>query len=395
MRTRQSPAALALSILALTAGCDTGNPAAPSVTFMAPAAQSPQGGTAFNYTEQPITLTITNAPRTGPATVVYEVDVAAVETFAAMVFSRSDIPEGGDGVTTVTLPQLEGNHTYYWRSRAVVDGVAGVASPVVAFFVRPALVFQAPVPLAPGDGAPVFTERPTFVVQNAARTGTAVAVSYEFQVSDSSSFSSVMTSGSAAEQSGETSWTPSVDLPLGTLYWRARAMDVPSNVTGGYSDARSFDRRPSTGDQIDLRNVTIVQGPSNIANWPATARVTSAVATPGEVCVDHTHMGSWPGTIFFDEPGVLVQGNQWMFAFINGRWYGGSGRWYRPGQACKGINNDPFSGTFYMPGNAPLNGYEPRAGDLIGLMSSTPNRFYPSMATVDQRSNVVVVRWGG
>ena len=126
-----------------------------------------------------------------------------------------------------------------------------------------------------------------------------------------------------------------------------------------------------------------------------TARVTSASADPGEVCVDHTHMGSWPGTTFFDEPGVLVQGNQWMFAFIDGRWYGGSGRWFRPGQACKGISNDPFTGTFYMPGNTPLNSYQPRVGDLIGLMSSTPNRFYPSMATIDQRSNVVLVRFGG
>jgi hypothetical protein len=48
-----------------------------------------------------------------------------------------------------------------------------------------------------------------------------------------------------------------------------------------------------------------------------------------------------------------------------------------------------------MDGNAPLRNYLPRIGDTIGLMSTTPNRFYPSMRTVDERSNVVLVRYGG
>jgi hypothetical protein len=90
-----------------------------------------------------------------------------------------------------------------------------------------------------------------------------------------------------------------------------------------------------------------------------------------------------------------VQGNQWMFAFINGRWYGGAARWFRPGQACKGINNDPFAGTFYMDGSEPLRSYVPQPGDTIGLMATTPNRFYPSMFTRAERTNVVLVRFGG
>ena len=42
----------------------------------------------------------------------------------------------------------------------------------------------------------------------------------------------------------------------------------------------------------------------------------------------------------------------------------------------------------------PLRSYVPRQGDLIGLMMTTPARFYPAMRTVDERTNVVLVRFG-
>jgi hypothetical protein len=388
-------ATVVAATLAASAGCGTSNPARPSVSFATPSTQSPADGAAFNFSQQPLTLTIANAPKTGAGSTTYLVEVSTAASFDPIVVSRADIPEGSEGVTTVTLPVLDAGRTYYWRSRAVVDGVEGALSNVANFVVRANVVFQAPVPVLPANG-PVFTERPTFVVQNASRTGTAGAVTYEFQVSTSSTFASLLTSATVPEQPSQTSWTPPVDLPEGTIYWRARAIDASNSAASEYSSPRSIDRQPSSGDQIDLRTVTIVQGPGNIASWPATARVTATTAQNGLVCIDHTHLNSWPGTVFFDDPSTQVQGNQWMFAFINGRWYGGSGRWYRPGQACKDTEtNDGFGGTFYMDGNEPLRSYVPRNGDLIGLMSSTPNRFYPSMKTVDERSNVVVVRWGG
>lgn len=378
----------------LGAGCDVSNPSSPSVSFGAPTGQAPATGTAYNFAAQPIVLTIINVVRTGPAAVTYDVQVALSGAFDPLVVNQSGVGEGA-GATTVTLPVLEGGQTYFWRSRGIVDGVAGVWSPVASFVVRPNIVFDAPALLSPGEGAPVFSDRPTFVVRNAKRTGDPGAVVYEFQVAGSPAFAGVLATGSVGEEAGETSWTPTVDLPLGELYWRVRAGDAVSGATGPFSGTRSFDRRPATGDQIDLTTVTIVQGSGNVASWPVTARVTSGFIGPGLVCIGHTHLGSWPGTIFFDDPGVLVQGNQWMFAFIGGKWYGGSGRWYRPGQSCKATEHDEFTGTFYQDGNEPLRNYVPRIGDTIGLMSTTPNRFYPSMRTVDERTNVVLVRYGG
>lgn len=383
-----------LAVLGLAVACQAA-PSGPSVTFTAPQAQALAGDATYPYAAQPIIVTLTNAVRTGAAVVTYDVEVATAESFATPVVTLTDLPEGTAGTTTVTLPQLAGNQLYHWRSRAVINGIAGAFSAAQSFLIRPQVQLQAPTVMVPADQEVVFTSRPTLLVRNVARSGDPGVLTYEFQISGSTSFSSLLASGVVTEQSGDTTWTPGVDLPLGLFYWRARASDPASATVGPFSATAAVDRRPDTGDQIDLSTVTVVLGPGNIATWPVGARVTSASANNSEVCIDHPALATWPGTIFFDEPGVLVQGNQWMFAFIGGKWYGGSARWFRPGQTCKGINADPFAGTFYMDSAEPLRSYVPRAGDTIGLMSSTPNRFYPSMATVDQRTNVVLVKFGG
>ena len=186
-----------------------------------------------------------------------------------------------------------------------------------------------------------------------------------------------------------TTWVPPVDLPEGTLFWRARGLDPSNDAESPWSQTATFEREFG----IDLNQVVYVQSP-NIANWPETSKITSAFHNDGQLCIFHTQLGSWPATDFF-EFGPILEGNQFIFANINGVWHGGAADWYRPGQACKGTEGDEFTGTFYQDGNEPLRNYAPRIGDTIGLMSSTPNRFYPSMRTVDERSNVVLVRYGG
>lgn len=149
-------------------------------------------------------------------------------------------------------------------------------------------------------------------------------------------------------------------------------------------------------DEIDLGAVTIVRGPTDVGNWAQTSRVTGTQAVDHSLCIWHTKLGQWPSTIFFDDPSTLVEGNQWVFANINGRWYGGAADWYRPGQACKDVTPQTIAhDAFYTDGEEPLRSWEPRPGEIFGLMSSTPARAWPTMRTVDERSNVVLVRWGG
>jgi hypothetical protein len=142
-----------------------------------------------------------------------------------------------------------------------------------------------------------------------------------------------------------------------------------------------------------LNQVTIVLGPANIGAWPQTSTMTGVKTTDG-LCTYHTKLGLWPTVGFFDT-GAPIEGNQWVFANINGRWYGGAGEWQRPGQACKAVTaEDIGSGTFYADAWEPLRSWVPRPGELFAVMVSTPARAWPSMRTVDERSNVVFARWG-
>jgi hypothetical protein len=151
---------------------------------------------------------------------------------------------------------------------------------------------------------------------------------------------------------------------------------------------------PASPDQIDLNTVQIMLGP-NVATWPQTSTVTSTVAVDHQLCIYHTKLGQWPSTIFFDDPNTLVEGNQWIFANINGQWYAGAGDWYRPGQACKDVTPQTIAhDAFYSDNMEPLRSWVPQPGEVFGLMASTPARAWPAMRTVDERSNVVLVRWG-
>src|SRR4051794_28359103 len=100
--------------LLLPAACSK-TPGAPSVSFTSPLASQPSNGTGYKFKEQPVTLTISNAVRTGQATATYSVEVATDTGFANKVFTRDAIPEGSGTTTSVTLGGLPGGATYYWH----------------------------------------------------------------------------------------------------------------------------------------------------------------------------------------------------------------------------------------------------------------------------------------
>ena len=226
MKVRSVGLGLVMASAVSVWACGTNNPARPSMSFVAPVPQEPANGLTYNYTAQPVTLQIVNAVRTGSAAVTYNLEVSTVNTFASAVVTREDIQEGSNGITSVTLPTLEGGRTYYWRSRAVVDGLPGEASPIRTFVVRPNITINTPTVQTPAANTDVFAPRPTFTVANATRTGPAGTIFYDFQVSTSSAFGSLLASATVQEQTTNTSWTPTSDLPEGSLFWRVRARDI-------------------------------------------------------------------------------------------------------------------------------------------------------------------------
>jgi hypothetical protein len=249
---------------------------------------------------------------------------------------------------------------------------------------------------------------PTFTITNSRRSGPAGAITYLIEVADSDAFSNKIGVWSAAEQPNQTVLDPPGDLAYNKVYyWHVRAFD-PTTV-GPWSATQAFATPaapapaptppggplpPNSGDAIDLRAATIVLGPGNIAGWSVGSSITEATQGGGQLCIRHVQLGRWPSVPFFGDAGTLVEGNQWVFMQKNGQWYGGAADWYRPGQACKGVDaNSIGRDAFYNPSQEPLHSWVPRPGELFGVMATTPARAYPDMRTLDQRTNVELLRW--
>ena len=89
---------------------------------------------------------------------------------------------------------------------------------------------------------------------------------------------------------------------------------------------------------------------------------------------------------------VQVQANQWYIANIGGIWYAGSGENMRPNQICKQGQMTEAIGPDGTWGG-PMDTWAPRPGELVGYMMTTPARFWPSMKTLDERSQIVIQPW--
>jgi len=414
-------ATLLLPILGMAA-CErtkSANPLSPSIAgpiagveISAPQPVQPSAGSQVASDTQPISLVVQNAKTTGVRPLTYVFEIASDSGFATKVFSQTGVTPGTNGQTSVRLPQnLSAERTYYWRSKADDGANASGFSAPTDFRVYTPVIIQAPAPIGPGDGVTTATPKPTLEVSNAAVAGPAGPLSYLFEVATDGAMANKVVSVEVGQQNGRTSYTVPSDLNPSTRYfWRVRAFDA--GHVGPYSTVRSFvtpaivvvvpvppptgGGGPQAGDQIDLSQSTIVLGPANIGAWPVTSTISSATAQTGGLCINHTKLGQWPRTIFFDDPNTLLEGNQWVFALINGRWYGGAADWYRPGQACKDVTAQSIGGdAFYSPSQEPLHSWVPRPGEQIGVMSTTPARAYPAMKTVDERTNIVLIRWGG
>jgi hypothetical protein len=394
MKLRTAGLGLIMATAVSVWACNTSNPARPTMSFVAPVAQQPASGIAYAYSQQPVSVSISNIVRTGTGKVTYSVEVSTSSTFASTVFTRDGIAEGNNGTTGVTLPQLvstsPNNITYYWRWRAVVDGIVGEPSAPQTFVVRPNIIINTPGLQAPAIGSELFTARPVFTISNATRTGPAGTISYEFQVSTSAAFGTLLATATVQEQASNTSWTPTVDMPEATLFWRARARDIANAIDGGFSSTFSFQRRFG----IDIKKAVVAFGPANMINWPETARLTSVYFDPNDtevLCTEYDDPG-WPETLFFGGPDT-VYANQVMFVNREGTWYAGVAAWMRSWpQFCKRDYDQEFFHDS-LGHQWPFTETVLHSGDILGVMMTTPSRAWPDMSTRDERSNIVLVAW--
>ena len=411
-----APATLAVTAAVMILACTTSkssNPLSPSVAgpipgveIGAPSPQVPSAGSKIAVDGQPITLTVANAPTSGVRPLTYAFEVATDVNFTSKVFTRDAIAPGSNGQTSLRLPDpLSTGRTYYWRAMAQDGANTGPYSSAASFDIFTPIVINAPILVSPVN-VTVDSLRPKFVFTNASRTGPAGAIIYVIEVADSDSFGIRLAVWTVAEQAGQTSFVSLQDFPTSKqLFWHVRAVDP--TTSGPWSATQAFQTPAPVvvvppggggggggaepGDAINLHSVIVSMGPTAIASWPIASTITRVQQGGGQLCIYHDQLGHWPAVPFFDDPATLVEGNQWIFANIGGQWYAGAGDWYRPGQACKGVDaggiaHDAFS-------QEPLHSWVPQPGELFGVMSSTPARVWPGMATLDQRTNTVTLRW--
>jgi hypothetical protein len=76
--------------------------------------------------------------------------------------------------------------------------------------------------------------------------------------------------------------------------------------------------------------------------------------------------------------------------FVNrgGQWYGATYEWLRPGQTEKGVTADGIGDNIKVE---PLASWQPRPGERVGFMVSTPAR--DDNRTSNERTNVVMTTW--
>jgi hypothetical protein len=142
----------------------------------------------------------------------YELQLATDSTFTA----PSSVDIAGPVTNSEYTPgvDLNPNTTYYWRVRAYNTGSEYSAWSLVRTF-RTAIA--PPILLTPADGALTTNRKPIF---DWADMGG--AKNYTIQVSRNSTFTSLVVNATVTPST----YTPTINLPVGTLYWRVKANGV-------------------------------------------------------------------------------------------------------------------------------------------------------------------------
>lgn len=146
------------------------------------------------------------------------------------------------------------------------------------------------------------------------------------------------------------------------------------------TDTSEEDNADDTGD-VSLGSVKWLH--SNVSGWDQTANL-SVSFSGGMIRLNYDKAKEWPSV---NVDGTDVNANPWVFVKLNGRWYGATFEWLRPGQTSKPtttVNGDHIK-------RSPLDSWSPVSGERYGFMVSGLAR--TDVRNVKERSNVVMATW--
>ena len=416
----------ALALFAGTVACEKSSPARPSdstgasgsaavsggaavtdavtgITLTAPTLTSPTANQSFKFADQPLTLTLKNAVHTAgaAATPTYTFEVATDAAFANKVYTKDGVAEGA-GSTALKIDTLAGPlaKNYFWHARAAIGAVVSPFTAARGFSVGAQVTITAPVAASPSAGGTVGSNG-ILAVTNATTTGPAGAVSYRFEVSDSSAFTNLVFTSTVGQGSGQTSVNMTANLTAnGTYFWRVIVSDPATQVSSPYSATSTFKFVP-----FSMKDATIVDSPGDLGSWPETAAITSVqFQGGGPFLVDFDRrdgQGRWPDMPFGSGDLEYTLG---LCVNISGHWYCSAvvQFWYGRSLDSSGNASDVGFEWFYDPARwrAPLTGYQPQPGETVGVFVASGNLrdgsyTQASCPGVCERSNVAFVQWEG
>ena len=401
--------ASALALIVATTACEQKSPTAPpaptpaaviegsagespvtdattGITIGAPQPASPADGAQFKHVQQPVRLVISNGVTTGSTALTYTFEVAGDAGFASKVYAK-DVAEAGSGQTSLTIDRIAPGRTYYWRARSNSGSIVGPNSRSRSFVVDPEVILQAP------DLASATTdEQPTLTVNNVQRTGPAEQIFYRFDVSEASSFASLIYTATVPEQGGSTTQHKmTIKLVEKTYFWRVQASDPSNAVTTAFSVTNSF--KPELFNWAD---VTILDSPDNFSKWPETATITRLTMGPTGINPEFTKKDGpdrWPDILPPGFEGYIYYCLGLAFK-IDEHWYASAPieMWFgRPEGG--GPPSEYALNWFYNPVRwAPMTFHQPRVGETIGFfVTAGDTRGFNSNQKYQEKSNIVFV----
>jgi hypothetical protein len=183
---------------------------------------------------------------------------------------------------------------------------------------------------------------------------------------------------------------------------KSNAMDINKvlpRIEDGAQKLKGLSSGGGSGESyptdFDINNVTwLAFSKVNMSTWKETSRITDIRISRKEVCIDHTRKGTWPvkGKTATE---TGVEGNPWVIVKRNGRWYGATYEWLRPGQVCKfTVVPDAYAAFGPHIKIGPMNTWTPRSGDYVGFMISSLARMGPEPKgrAAMERSDIKFVR---
>lgn len=428
---RNSLLPLAAIGLFVLAGCQTSkssNPLSPTVAgpipgvnISAPGVMTPSANAQIAIDQQPITLIVKNANTNGVRPLTYEFQVSSDSSFGTPLFAKSAVDPGANGQTSVVLPDKLGSAgNYYWRSRAEDGANTGAWTSAIQFTIFIPVVIQPPTPVQPVAGATISSNRPSFVVTNASRTGPAGTIHYNLMIAQDIAFTQVAIAATFPEQPNQTTMAIGSDLSANThFFWRVQASDGTND--GPWSSAIDFRTPapaptptptptpspspggpPAASDQINMSAAGIYNSPMDLASWTVSTAITSVNFGGDGISVQFTKKdgpGRWPdvtppgwdGPLQYTLGMCLNIGGQWNCSAVIEAWYG-----LDPvGGPPSGIGRN----WFYDPLRwGPMAGHQPAPGETIGIFvceGDCRNNTKGDLSPLRERSNVVLVKFPG